>query len=292
MKVASCSIVRLENLYIREFVEHQQKIGFDKVFIYDHNLPDGEHLEEVIDDYIQSGFVEVIDFRVGHKMGPAVMEAFQHCWDNYRKEFDWILFCDNDEFLTFTEDKNVKEYLSRSVFQTANIIKINWLCYDDNDLLYYDNRPLNERFTRPCNEENPLLFKENNHIKCIINCKTENIDLINGSAHGPNLTTNGKRSLSLKYYDSSKIIVDGGGNELSRSSQIRIHKIININYELVYLKHFRMKTIEEYVINKRAKLPKNEYTNLVFDIDLFFKYNKKTEEKINLFNSLIQIYNY
>ena len=42
MKVASCSIVRLENAYIREFVEHQQKIGFDKVFIYDHNLPDGE----------------------------------------------------------------------------------------------------------------------------------------------------------------------------------------------------------------------------------------------------------
>lgn len=293
MKVASCSIVRLENLYIREFVEHQKNIGFDKVFIYDHNLPDGERLEEVIDDYIQSGFVEVIDFRVGHKMGPAVMEAFQHCWDNYRKDFDWILFCDNDEFLTFTQDKNVKQYLSRNLFKNVDIIKINWVCYDDNDLLYYDNRPLNERFTRPCNN-NPYFFDDNHHIKSFINCKARDIywvynngfeTIYCGGAHCPCRFIEANKREGT--YDSSKIIVNNAGEILSYYHQTRESKIRYLNFNLAYLKHFRMKTIEEYVKNKRAKLPENEYKNLNFNLDLFFKYNRKTTEKINIYNSLV-----
>jgi hypothetical protein len=282
MKVASCSIVRLENSYIREFVEHQKNIGFDKVFIYDHNLPDGERLDEVIYDYIQSGFVAVIDFREGHKMGPAVMEAFQHCWDNYHEDFDWILFCDNDEFLTFTQDKNVKEYLNRDNISTANIIKINWLCYDDNDLLYYENKPLNERFTRLCcyDTDNPYGFIENLHIKSFINCKTKNVDWINGCAHSPKIFNRNKFLL----YDK---IINGVGEICKAEDQSKLSKIFNPNFDLVYLKHFRMKTIEEYVTNKINKLSKYGYSNVYFDDKLFFKYNKKSVKKMVLYKKLI-----
>lgn len=284
MKIASCSIIRLENLYIREFVEHQKIIGFDKVFIYDHNLPDGEHLEDVIDDYIDSGFVEVVDFREGHQVGPAVMEAFQHCYDTQRDSYDWILFCDIDEYLTLVYDENVKDYLNREEIRYANIIKINWMCFDDNDYLTYENIPLNKRFLRTCGEH-PLLFKENLHIKSFINCKTDNVNWINGGAHCPCrfIEPNKERGT----YDFRKIVINNAGYEMREQDQHRESKLRYINYDLAYLKHFRMKTIEEYVRNKRAKLTDQGYDYIDFDLELFFRYNKKTDKKKQIYDKLI-----
>ena len=33
------------------------------------------------------------------------------------------------------------------IFHKCDVIRIHWIIYDDNDLVYYDNRPVNERFT-------------------------------------------------------------------------------------------------------------------------------------------------
>ena len=63
MKVAVCAIAKNENLYIREWVEWYKNLGVSKIFLYDNNDLDGERFEEVIDDYIKSDFVEVIDVR-------------------------------------------------------------------------------------------------------------------------------------------------------------------------------------------------------------------------------------
>ena len=73
-EIALCCIAKLENEYIRFFVEYYKNLKFDKIFIYDNNDPDGERFEEVIGDYIQSGFVEIIDFR-GRKN--ALLASYQ-----------------------------------------------------------------------------------------------------------------------------------------------------------------------------------------------------------------------
>ena len=56
-KVLLCCIAKLENLYIKEFVEYYKKLGFDNICLYDNNDEDGEHFEDVINDYIESGYV-------------------------------------------------------------------------------------------------------------------------------------------------------------------------------------------------------------------------------------------
>ena len=63
MKVALCAIGRLENNYIREWVEHYKMLGFNHIFLYDNNYDGEEHFEDVIGDYIDSGFVDVINYR-------------------------------------------------------------------------------------------------------------------------------------------------------------------------------------------------------------------------------------
>lgn len=63
IKVCICTIGKLENLYIREFIEYYNKLGVDKIIIYDNNEINGEHFETVIYDYIMRNYVSIINFR-------------------------------------------------------------------------------------------------------------------------------------------------------------------------------------------------------------------------------------
>jgi ABC-type branched-subunit amino acid transport system substrate-binding protein len=62
-KVCICTLGKEENKYIIEFIEYYKNMGVDKIYLYDNNNIDGEHFEEVIDNYIKSGFVEIVDCR-------------------------------------------------------------------------------------------------------------------------------------------------------------------------------------------------------------------------------------
>ena len=91
MKTLVCGIAKLENDYIREWVEHYKKIGFTNVVLYDNNDPDGERFEDVIGDYIESGFVILEDCRgkVSYQH-PAYIDCYngmpKGCSDD---EFPW-----------------------------------------------------------------------------------------------------------------------------------------------------------------------------------------------------------
>ena len=61
MKTLVCSIGRLENKYIREWVEYYKNLGFTNIVLYDNNYDGEEHFEDVIGDYIESGFVILKD---------------------------------------------------------------------------------------------------------------------------------------------------------------------------------------------------------------------------------------
>ena len=50
MKVALCTMGKLENRYANEFVEYHLKLGIDHIFIYDDNDPNTERIIDVIDD--------------------------------------------------------------------------------------------------------------------------------------------------------------------------------------------------------------------------------------------------
>ena len=77
INVCLCSPAKKENLYLKEFVEHYKTYKVDKIFLYDNNDLDGEYFEDVINNYILSGFVEIINFR-GKKR--ALIEMMNDCY--------------------------------------------------------------------------------------------------------------------------------------------------------------------------------------------------------------------
>ena len=258
MKTALCCIGRLENQYAKEFVEHYKKLGFDKIFIYDNNQEGEEHFEDVLQDYVDNGFVEIIDYR---DLNRVQFIAYNQCYEKYKNEYDWIAFFDFDEFLILEKDNDIKSYLSR-FDEGKQCVLINWMIMDDNDLIHNDGRNLLERFTRPMNENYPGIhpFKENDHVKSIVRGGLDNINFCE-TPHSP------KNDI---------VFCDSVGN----ICEYCYHK--KRTFSGAYLKHFTTKTIEEWCNNKFMKGTADRDYDLfkqTYGIDAFFKFNKKTIEK-------------
>ena len=168
IKICICTIGKLENLYVREYVSHYKKIGIDKIFIYDNNDINDERFESVLNDYIEKGFVEINDFR-GKKN--SQLKAYQDCLNNNYENYNFLIFYDIDEFIYLKDYKNIKNYLNQPKFSKCQTIQLNMFFHDDNNLLYYDNRSLFQRFPKKTKRKVETLksiLKGNNKIN--INC--------------------------------------------------------------------------------------------------------------------------
>lgn len=265
MKVALCCVGKLENDYALEFVEHYKNLGFDKIFIYDNNDLDGEDFNDVIGDYVNDGFVTIINYRIKTSVLSQRL-VYHDCYIRNQKEYDWIAFFDFDEFLTLTNHKNIKEYLSEDRFNDYDIIHLNWMSFDDNDLIENDGRKLQERFTRPCDYDfkKSYDFPENNHIKSII--RTNNRGYINWQ----NAVTSHTPASNVKCCNNI-------GEDCQSNSPFNPY-----NFDLAYIKHYSTKTIGEWlnIKVKRGLMSQYDKGEKKLKIENFFLQNKKTEEKL------------
>lgn len=267
LKVALCAIAKNENLYIREWVEWYKNLGISKIFLYDNNEIDGERFEEVIDDYIKSKFVEVIDRRgitktvSTDKDGQTLQGlSFSDCYYKNYKKYDYICFFDIDEYLEIYHTyENLYQFLHD--FDKFDGIRVQWKMYGDNEQLYYENKPLYKRFKK---ESNASYDK---HVKQIINCRKKFDEELLFCAHGVfnkkyNFVNVNKQPVKNVYMD-----------------------IIVYDNLPVFLNHFYSKSTEEFFKRKYNKpsavtgINNKRNFNLDFLKHQYFEYNKITEEK-------------
>ena len=271
IKVCLCAIAKNENLYIREFVEHYKRIDYDNIFIYDNNDKDGENFNEVIDDYIKSGFVEIINYRERDMQTTPLFDAYKDCYSRNKKKYNWLSFFDVDEFLELNEKyKTIKEFLKDDIFEKCKNIKINWLVYKNYNSLYYENKPLQER------------------IKTFSYNYIENIQ-IKSTVKG-NLYLNYWETISNPHTSNLKIYTCS-----SSGKKIQFNSPFNFppDYSNAKLKHYIYKSFEEYCIKiKRGKSdhPKNTSNNIKTDLykDLYYE-SKNNPDKLKIIN---KIFNY
>jgi hypothetical protein len=265
-KVSLCTIIKNENKYLKEFVEHYLKLGFNKIYLYDNNDIEGETPIDVISEYIDNGFVIYHNFR-GKKV--CQLEAYNDCYKRYSVDNDWIAFFDADEFLELTRHDNISSFVAQDIYNKYNAIKINWLCYGDNGHLKYEDKPVQERFTKPTIRENNyyLGVNINYYIKSIIRCKNlkcvwdKNVHIPTGVICCDSL---GRTSLPTMYNKPT--------------------------YNDIALKHYITKSLEEYIEKVNRGYP-DQIISKNKTIGLFQKYftiNDKTQEKIEKINKEIE----
>lgn len=143
LKVCVCTLGKNENKYVREFVEHYEKYGVDKIYLYDNNDIDGEIFENVINDYNENGFLDILNWR--GKKGKQI-KIINHCYRHNYKNYDWLIFFDIDEFIYIKDYPYLKSFLNKYKFKNCPLIYLNLVCHTDNNLLYYENKSLFKRF--------------------------------------------------------------------------------------------------------------------------------------------------
>lgn len=257
-KVLLCAIAKQENLYIREWVEYHLKLGFDHITIYDNNEPDGEKITDITADYKN---VNVINFRGRHqKSCETQVAAYNMCYKG-ACNYDWVMFMDIDEFLWFRDYDNIKSFLEQNWVKKANVIRFHWKCYSDNGKLTYEDLPVMERFTEECKEKSV-----NYHMKQLYRTKLGTLRIVN--VHYTNHVNN-------IYYPDGK-----------PAPYITTTRDKNVHDELAHVKHYVTKSLEEYVKIKYARRGVGS-SKTRLNIDFYFKYNDKTDEKLDYYKKLI-----
>ena len=286
IKAALCAIVKLENHYIKEWVDYHLSLGFDKIFIYDNNDLDGESPNEILNTYDQ---VEIIDVRgrlARQEQCNLQAQCYNECYQKNGKNFNWIAFIDTDEFITLTSIANIKEFLADSRFNTYNCIYLPWVYYTDNDLVKVNTYTCLTRFTEPSKVSlEPVEFIGGKRI-----VRTNQPIQIN-TARGPKewCVGNQKINAAIKecYSDGKPSTINGDVDRMAIHQQKE--NLSGLQYP-VYIKHFNCKTIQEFLELKLVRQYPMEYKNFGQDLDLndFFRTNSITHEKLDYIQAWIQ----
>ena len=260
MKVCVCTLGKNENLYIKEFVEHYKKYGIDKIYLYDNNDIDGEKFDDVIGEYVENDFVEIIDWR-GVKGTSTYYGIMNSCYQSFQDQYDWLIFYEIDEFLYLKNYKNIKSYLISNKFNKCESIQLNWVHMSDNNQIFYENKTLTERFQ----EKGKNVVKNNFNKICFV--KT----MIRGHLKSINIVHNHLLSKKVKA-------CDGFG----RKSRIQGILRLNPDYEYNYIMHYYTKSTQEFIdkMNRGDLLRGNDKKIIDWAIEKYFYINKITLQKI------------
>ena len=265
-KIALCTMGKNENLYANEFVAYYIQLGFDHIFIYDDNEENTEKIKEAIDTKYLPNVTIYDNIK---KTIKNQSDAFNDCYKNNMKKYDWILMADMDEFL-FVVNDTVKHYLSSDFLDKCDFIKINWVMSTDNGLIKYDSRTLLERFKPPYIKD---LF-----IKTFVR---GNIPDMKYWVHSPLISPT--RNISCNNI-----------GQIQHNKKLKFEQVDPVNVEKAFLIHFRFKSTEEFV-----KKNKRGYSNWFGDeinwmlngnINTYFEQNEITWEKINYIEKELNIF--
>ena len=259
----SCFITmaKLENIYVRELIKYYKKLGLDKFFIFDDNSLNSEKISDVLKDYIDEGYVEIFDIR---EKNFTQYFFFEYSFNKFKSKCKWMLYFDIDEYLEFVDKKiTINDYLSQNRFKKCEIIKINWVMYKNEDLLYYENKPLEERFPTPT-----YVKEDVRTVKSIVR---------NDSRRNPWVRKSAPHEPAPGLYSC---------NSIGNYSPYHAGTIYPPILSYCYIKHYHYKTVEEYSF----KLNKG-FCGEKFDINqkikVYFERNKYSKIKVELFEKML-----
>jgi len=266
IKVCLCSIGKNENLYVKEFINHYKELGYNHIFIYDNNDINGERFSDALIPEIKSGFVSVINY-IGFrgKYNSSQIEAYYDCYKRNNRNYNWLSFYDFDEYLELNlKNLTIQEFLSNKRYKKCVNVKINWVFYyNDSDILYYEDKPVQERFKN---------FTENRHIKSTV-----------------------RGNLPYNYWFNSSNPHTSNCNITACSSSGRLidpNSPFNEPPDITYarIKHYHKKSFEEYCIKiKRTKpLLYNQYFRMKYRqlARNFYMENKDNKEKLEIMKKI------
>lgn len=279
-KICLCTMIKNANPYLKEFIDFYFNIGFDKIFFCWNDDFDEIQNKEFLDIVSQYKNIEIEDYREIYYLDKDNTHYLQPYWYNkkyheIKNDYDWFAFFDQDEFLELPKkyENNLKSFLNQKKFNEYECILFYWKYYDDNDLIYYEDKPVRERFTRYICMYDDFVIP-----KYIIRGGIDNINIL--SSHSP----------FINHCDCREPIktCDVFGERKTKEDSYKFFNDIKCNkeeqqryYSYASVGHYMHKTLQEF-IDFKMKSGLKHYMSKDFrrlELDYFFNYNKWNEDK-------------
>ena len=183
------------------------------------------------------------------------------CYQKNYRYYDWLIFYEVDEYLYLKDIKNIKIFLNNAKFFKCQKIQLNWIFHTDNNQLYYEDKPLKQRFPEKEEKARNRDFGGPLQVKSILR------------GHIPNVTINCIHTLNRKLYTCN------GFGEKQKPFGIRAKKS---DFKYYYIDHYYCKSTQEFInkVNKGDILYYKK--NILHRINNYFKMNRMTNEKIKM----------
>lgn len=146
-----CLLAKDEDRYLDEWIMYHIGIGIDHIFIYDNGSknPISEFIKRYPDD-IQSK-ITVIDF--SGEYNDIQTDCYSHYLENYSQLSTWTAFIDADEFINIAHYNSINEFLRQ--YDKVSVIAMDFVEFNANGQVKYEDKPVRERFTKRSEVENP-----------------------------------------------------------------------------------------------------------------------------------------
>ena len=264
--VAVCAIVRCENRYLKEWVDHHFRLGVKKFFIYDNGYGDEERPEDVLYQEIQAGIVEVIDYRNRGGNFNVQDEAYNNCYLMHGNEWGWIGYLDIDELVIIKGNIKLPTLLNK--FRDADAVALSWQMMTDNGHTHYQAGKVLWRFTEPV--EGRRYPDGNEFVKCFVRGGLETL-IFNSQPHMPT--------------QPDLLVVN------ARGEQIKQYPTCSPLYDVAWINHYHTKSAEEFVQKVKRGFPNGDRYTADYRkkaVDYFFAINVRTPEKEAILSELLK----
>ena len=180
------------------------------------------------------------------------------CYKTNFDKFDWLIFYELDEFIHLHNYTNIKDFLNQPKFNNCQLIHLNLICHTDNDKLYYENKPLAERFP----ELVPSSRVSDLEVKSIL------------KGHIPNLRIQSMHTGTKKVRNC---------NGYGHSNKYRVNVALEPDREYYYIDHYYSKSTEEFVDKlARGDAFSTSVSYYMQRVQKYFLQSNCTLEKINM----------
>lgn len=127
MKLAISSIQRNRGKWIVEWLAFHMLVGFTRFNLYAHKTDDG--MTETLAKLARHHDIKLHLLDVQPQ--PQLL-AYQHAYNAYGDDCDWMAFIDGDEFLHPTAAQTMEQALAAFDASPASALAVNWVCYGSN----------------------------------------------------------------------------------------------------------------------------------------------------------------
>ena len=135
-QLSICATFKNEAPFLKEWIEYHRLIGATHFYLYNNGSTD--HSLEVLEPYVESGLVEVIDWKNSehhaiHRknektLDPYRIGAYNHCLKTKAlKKSQWVAIIDLDEFIVPAHGpQSLPSLLERESRKKTGSLRLNW----------------------------------------------------------------------------------------------------------------------------------------------------------------------